>query len=63
MDEKETSRFQEQEQEKETGRIEAFSDGVFAVAITLLILNIQVPAKAQVLQQAGNIDIALSKRL
>ncbi|GCE14501.1 TMEM175 family protein [Tengunoibacter tsumagoiensis] len=29
--------------EKETGRIEAFSDGVFAVAITLLIFNVQVP--------------------
>ena len=28
---------------KETGRIEAFSDGVFAVAITLLVLNIQQP--------------------
>ncbi|MBV9614239.1 MAG: DUF1211 domain-containing protein [Ktedonobacteraceae bacterium] len=26
--------------EKETGRVEAFSDGVFAVAITLLVLNI-----------------------
>lgn len=29
--------------EKETGRLEAFSDGVFAVAITLLILNIKIP--------------------
>ncbi len=30
-------------EEKQTGRLEAFSDGVFAVAITLLILNIQIP--------------------
>ncbi len=28
---------------KETGRVEAFSDGVFTVAITLLILEIKVP--------------------
>jgi uncharacterized membrane protein len=27
----------------ETGRVEAFSDGVFAIVITLLILGIQVP--------------------
>jgi len=28
---------------KETGRVEAFSDGVFGIAMTLLVLDIKVP--------------------
>ncbi|MGH6626885.1 MAG: TMEM175 family protein [Burkholderiaceae bacterium] len=39
------------QQDEGTGRIEAFSDGVFAIAITLLVLNIKVPSHTAVGQQ------------
>lgn len=46
--------------DKETGRVEAFSDGVFAVAITLLVLNIHgLPDPTKPLPDSGFFDIIL----
>ena len=43
--------------EKETARIEAFSDGVFSIAITLLILEIKIPAAG-----SGNLSAQLLRQ-
>ena len=44
---------------RETARVEAFSDGVFAIAITLLILEIRVP---HLPLEAGNAELGAALR-
>jgi uncharacterized membrane protein len=42
-----------------TGRIEAFSDGVMAIAITLLVLNLHVPTPEEAAAQGGLVNFLL----
>jgi TMEM175 potassium channel family protein len=37
------------EERRETGRLEALSDGIFAIAVTLLILSVPVPSRDELL--------------
>lgn len=56
---RETGELAKIHEEKETGRLEAFSDGVFAIAITLLVLELKVPT----LSDTGGSSEALAKAL
>jgi uncharacterized membrane protein len=51
-----------EEYENNTQRIEAFSDGVFAIAITLLILEIKIPHLHSSEGGGGAVDLAAALR-
>jgi uncharacterized membrane protein len=46
-------------EQSETGRVEAFSDGVFAIAITLLVLELKVPPANQIVDGRSLVNALL----
>jgi uncharacterized membrane protein len=46
-------------EQRETGRVEAFSDGVFAIAITLLVLQLKVPTVSQIADERSLVQALL----
>lgn len=52
----------ETSQERQTARIESFSDGVFAIAITLLILNLRVPTSSETMRDEVSLLNTLSRQ-
>ncbi len=51
----------EQNGGKETARLEAFSDGVFAIAITLLVLDIHIPTAAEADAEGGLLTTVMNQ--
>lgn len=48
------------QERKETGRLEALSDGVFGIAMTLLVLLVPIPTSDQLTARRTLMDLALS---
>jgi uncharacterized membrane protein len=56
-----TTKHTTAEAERDTSRLEAFSDGVFAVAITLLVLNLHTPVAADLRAHRGLLHALLDQ--